>query len=56
MSTLTFKRYLSIVTEDVTQDIAKLSADISTIDAQIGQRTKPLIDRKTQLQKLLAVN
>lgn len=55
MSTLTFKQYLSVIEEDAAQDIAKLSADISTIDAQIGQRTKPLLDRKAQLQKLLAI-
>lgn len=52
MSNLTFKTFLRIV-EDAQQDIQKLMADITAIDAQIAQRTGPLIARKMQLTKQL---
>ena len=56
MANLTFKQFLStIVVEDVQADIAKLTTDISMIDAQINQRTTPLLQRKMQLQKMLAL-
>lgn len=43
------------MTEDTTQDVNKLMSDISLIDTQINQRTQPLLARKTQLQKMLAI-
>lgn len=55
MSHLTFKDYLTIVNEDTSADVVKLQADIGAIDAQINQRTQPLVQRKTQLQKLLMI-
>jgi hypothetical protein len=55
MASLSFKQFLSIVQEDAQQDVNKLMADISLIDTQINQRTAPLITRKAQLQKLLAL-
>jgi hypothetical protein len=55
MSTLSFKQYLSIMTEDTQQDVNKLMSDISLIDTQVNQRTQPLLLRKAQLQKLLAI-
>lgn len=55
MSTLSFKQYLSIMNEDTQQDVNKLMSDISLIDTQINQRTQPLLQRKAQLQKMLAI-
>lgn len=52
----TFSQYLAteIVTEDVNQEIARITAEIALVDNQINQRTQPLLQRKAQLQKLLA--
>lgn len=50
---LTFRQYLSILEEDTAQDIEKLQADISTLDATINQRTAPLVQQKQRLTKLL---
>lgn len=55
MATLSFKQFLSIIDEDVQQDVNKLMADISMLDTQIAQRTQPLVTRKLQLQKMLAI-
>lgn len=55
MQNLTFKQYVSIVNEDIDQEVQKLQSDISMIDASIQARTAPLIQRKNQLQKLLAI-
>lgn len=55
MASLSFKQFLSIMDEDIQQDVNKLMADISMIDTQISQRTQPLAARKAQLQKLLAI-
>lgn len=57
MAPLTFKQFLNTVpmTEDIQQEIAKLTADIATIDTQIAQRTTPLQQRKLALQKQLAM-
>lgn len=52
---LSFKSYLSMVVEDVQQDIAKITSDIAMIDTQINQRTQPLLTRKAALQKMLAL-
>jgi len=52
---LTFKQFYEIMREDTQQDIDKLMADISMIDAQIAQRVTPLNARKMQLQKQLAL-
>lgn len=55
---LTFKQYLaerSELSEDAAQEVSKLSSDLAMIDAQIAQRTQPLIARKNQIQKQLAV-
>lgn len=50
---LTFKQFLHVIEEGTAEDISKLQADISAIDTLITQRTAPLTQRKTQLQKLL---
>jgi uncharacterized protein YecT (DUF1311 family) len=55
MSPLSFKQYLGVLSEDTAQDIQKITNDISMLDAQLNQRTQPLIARKTQLQKMLAI-
>ena len=56
MPNLTFKQFLStVVVEDVAADVAKLQTDIGMIDAQINQRTAPLLLRKQALQKQLAL-
>lgn len=55
MSTLTFKDFLSIVNEDAAADVMKLQAEIGAVDAQLNQRTQPLMQRKQQLQKLLMI-
>lgn len=57
MSVLTFKQYLECgdLKEDAAQEVSKLSSDLAMLDAQIAQRTQPLIARKNQLQKQLAV-
>lgn len=56
MTTLTFKNFLSmVVNEDTQQDIDKIRADLSTLDATIQQRTKPLLAQKDQLTKMLAI-
>ena len=52
---LTFKELLDIIGEGLEDDVAKLRADISMLDAQIVQRTKGLQDQKNRLQKMLAV-
>lgn len=53
--TLKFSQFLGMVNEDVSQELERLQADIAAIDAQIAQRTQPLVNRKAQLQKMLAV-
>ena len=52
---LTFKSFLSIIEEDLGGDISKLQADISMLDTEITKRTQPLLLKKAQLQKMLAV-
>lgn len=52
---LTFKSFLRILGEDLEADVSKLRADISAIDAVIIQRTKPLHDQKSRLQRMLSV-
>lgn len=57
MASLTFKQFLNTVpvTEDIQQEIAKLTTDIALLDTQITQRTAPLQQRKAALQKQLAI-
>jgi hypothetical protein len=52
---LSFKQFLSIVNEDASSDIAKIQADIATIDAAINQKTSPLLMQRQRLQKMLVV-
>jgi len=52
---LTFKTFLRIVEQDLGGDIAKLQADLSMIDTEMAKRTQPLLQKKVQLQKQLAV-
>lgn len=52
---MSFKQFLEVVNEDLDGDINKLMSDISMVDAQINQRTQPLIARKNQLTKMLAI-
>lgn len=52
---ISFSEFLTLqLDEDVAQDIDKLNSEISTIDTQMNQRVAPLLQRKTQLQKMLA--
>jgi hypothetical protein len=50
---LSFKEYL--LTENATADVAKLQADIATLDAAIQQKTAPLVQQRMRLQKMLVV-
>lgn len=52
---LTFKQFLGTINEDFEQEIQKLTSDIAMVDTQITQRTQPLMARKQQLQKMLAI-
>lgn len=52
---LSFKQFLCKLDEDLQQDIDKLMADISMVDTQISQRTQPLLARKNQMMKMLAI-
>lgn len=55
MRMLSFKQYLGMVVEDVQQDIAALTSQIAQIDSQINTRVQPLLQKKTILQKTLAL-
>jgi len=52
---LTFKKFLSIIDEDVAIDkmVIDIQTAISQIDNQINQRTQPLLAQKQQLQRRL---
>lgn len=54
MSQLSFRDFLSIVTEDVTQEVQKLESQLADIDAAINQKTGPLLQQRQRVQKLLA--
>ena len=55
MGTLSFLEFLGIVNEDAASDVVQLQTKIGAIDAMINQRTQPLLQQKTQLQKMLAI-
>ena len=55
MNRLTFASYMSIVNEDIQPEIDKLRADLAMVDASIEQRTRPLLQRKEQINKMLAI-
>lgn len=57
---LTFNDFLRILDEDrideeLEDEVSKLMADISMLDATIATRTNPLMQQKQRLQKMLAV-
>ncbi len=52
---MSFKEYMSTINEDAAQEVVKLQSDIAMIDTTIQQRTAPLLRRKEQLSKQLAI-
>lgn len=54
MKNLTFKGFVSMIHEELADEITKMQGDIATIDTMIAQRTKPLLNNKLRLQKMLA--
>lgn len=55
MTNPSFLAYLRVLDETVEDEVSKITADIAMVDSQINKATAPLVARKTQLQKLLAV-
>lgn len=52
--TMTFLQFLKM-NEDAASNVAQLQRQITDIDTQINQRTKPLVDQKMRKQAMLAV-
>lgn len=55
MTNPSFLAYLRVLDETVEDEVSKLTTDIAMVDSQINKATAPLLARKNQLQKLLAV-